>query len=88
MCYGLGSGTPQQREPGKRSGPTEASCHGWGGREEEGRTAVGISLRMRGLSEGGAPLAQASGGEKPLAGATGDQAFLELAVGSRTSCVG
>ena len=45
MQYGLGSGTPQPRETGKKSGQAgEASCHCWGGLEEEGQTAIGISF--------------------------------------------
>ena len=49
VCYGLGSGTPWQREPHRRFRPSgEARRHCWGGGEEEGQTAIGISLRMRG----------------------------------------
>ena len=45
VCYGLGSVMPWQRESRRRSEPVgEARCHCWGGREEEGRTAIGISL--------------------------------------------
>ena len=36
---------------------------------------------MRGLSEGGAPLVQATRGKKPLAQATGDQGLLVRAMG-------
>ena len=71
---GPGSGRPQPREPGRRPGPTgEPRCCCWGGREKEGRPAIGISLHMCGLSEGKAPLAWATDGERPLAWATGDQ---------------
>lgn len=50
MRYGLVSGMPWQKEPGEeprgRSGPTgEARRHCWRGREEEGRTTIGIFLR-------------------------------------------
>ena len=82
MCHGLGSGTPQQREPGRRSGPRgEARRHCWGGREEK-LTTIGISLRMRGLSEGRVPLVQATDGERPRAPATGDEVLLVWATGS------
>ena len=59
---------PQQREPGRRSGPTgETRCHCWGGQEEEGRTTIGIScIQVHIVSEDGAPLMQAKGGKKPL----------------------
>ena len=74
VCYRLGSGMPQQREPGGRSGsPGEARCHCWGGQEKEGRTAIGNSLcpslhtHAHRLSEGGAALEQAMCGKKPLA---------------------
>ena len=41
----LGRGTTWQKEPGRRSIPSEeARCHCWGGREEEGKTAIGNSL--------------------------------------------
>lgn len=46
---------------------------------EEGQTAIGISLCTHVLSEGGVPLVQAMGGEKPLAWAMGRL---------DTSCVG
>ena len=84
--HGLGSGIPQLRETGRRSGPTgEARCHCWGGQEDEGCTAIGISFfgRVHRLSEGRAPLAQAMGGERPLAWAVGDQAPLGWAKGSK-----
>ena len=84
VCQGLESGTPQPREPGRRSGLTgEARRHCWGGREEEGQTAMGISLHTHGLSEGREPLAQAMGGERPLAQAMGGQAPLVWAKSSR-----
>ena len=45
VCHGLGSGMPQPREPRRRSGPArEARHHCWGGQEEEGQTAIGISF--------------------------------------------
>ena len=69
VCYGVGSGTSQQREPGRRSGPTgEARHYCWGG---------------CGLSEGGANLGQATGGEEPLAQATGDRVFLVQGTGGQ-----
>ena len=77
MCYRLGSRT--QRELGRRSGPAgKARLQCWGGQEEKGKTTVGIFLcaHLRGLSEGGAPLVQALGGEKPHALAMGDWALL------------
>ena len=75
------SGTPQPREPRRRSGPTGgARSHYWGGQEEEGWTTIGISLGTLGLSEGEVPLVQATGGKKPLAWATGDQALLVQAL--------
>ena len=46
-----------------------------------GQTAIGISLHTCGLSEGRAPLAQAMGGERPLAWATGDWALLQAMYG-------
>ena len=65
---------PQPREPRKRSGPTEeARHHCWRGQEEEGQTAIAISLHTRRLSEGRVPLAQAMGGKRTIAQATGDQ---------------
>ena len=92
MCHGrgsgvyqLGSGTPQQREPGRRFGPAgEARCHCWGGREEEGWTAIGISLHTCMCAQalrGGIPLVQARGGKKPLAQDTGDWVLLVQATG-------
>ena len=39
-------------------------------------TTIGISLCTHGLSEGWAPLAEAMGGEQPLAQDIGDQGFL------------
>ena len=60
-------------EPRRRSGPAgEARCRCWGGREQEGQTAIGLSLCMcaRAL-RGRGPLAQAGGWEsgvrRPLA---------------------
>ena len=48
VCYRLGSRTPRNREPGRRSGPTgETRHHCWEGQEEEGSTAIGISLYTR-----------------------------------------
>ena len=45
VCYGLGSGTPRQREPRRRSGPVgKARCLCWGELEQEGQTTIGISL--------------------------------------------
>ena len=81
VCYGLGSETPRQVEPGRRSGPTgEGRCHCWGGQEKEGQTAIGLSLLLNmhvhacRLSEGGEALVQAMGAlvqltdsKKPLA---------------------
>ena len=49
--------------------------------EEEGWTAIGIFLCTHGLSEGRAPLVQATSGEKPLAWATGHWALLVQATG-------
>ena len=46
-----------------------------------GGTTTRISLHTRGLSEGGAPPAQAMGVEKPLAHATGDRALLVWTMG-------
>ena len=41
----LGSGTPEQREPGRRFGPTgKARQNCWGGQEEDGWTTIGNSL--------------------------------------------
>ena len=43
----VGSGTPQQREPGRKSAVAgEGRRHCRGGREEEGRAAGGISLHQ------------------------------------------
>ena len=45
MCQQLGSGAPELRKPGRRSGHTgEARCHCWGGQEEKGQTAIGVSF--------------------------------------------
>ena len=80
-CHRLGCETPQLREPV----PTgEARHHCWGGREEEGWTALRISFPAHAqLSEGRVPLAQATGGEVPSVWATGDQAPLLWPKGSR-----
>ena len=67
VCYGLGSGMPWQREPKRRSGPTGSKCIVGEGERRRGGTAIGISLCMLGLSEGGAPLVQDTSGKKPLA---------------------
>ena len=83
VSHGLVSGTTQPTEPGRRYGPEgETRCHCWG-KEEEGWTAIGISLHTCAcvLSEGGAPLLQATGGEKPLALAMEDWALLVQAMG-------
>ena len=58
-------------------------CHWWGGQEEEGQTAIGISLYTctHRLSEGWSPLVQDTGGEKPLAQGMGDRALLVQAMG-------
>ena len=59
-------GTPQQREPRRRSGPAgEARRHCSGGERRTGE-ARGNTLHY-GLTEGRASLAQAMGSEKPLA---------------------
>ena len=87
MCRGLGSRTPQLREA-RRSGHTgEARCHCWGRQEQKGWTAIGISLWQCRLSEGGAPLAQATGVKKPLAWAMGDQEIFVQAMGSQAPLV-
>ena len=71
MCYSLGSGTPEQREPGEEvlvhrrsKSPLLERVRG-GGADH-----IGISLCRYGFSEGGATLVQAIGGKKPLAQAT------------------
>ena len=47
----MGNRAPQQREPGRRSGPTgEARHHCWGG-QEKGQTTMGISFMVHGLSK-------------------------------------
>ena len=82
----LGSGTPQPKEPGRRSGPEgEARCHCWGWQDGAGWIAIGTSLC--GLSEGGAPLALAMGSKRPLAQAIGDWALLMQATGDLASLV-
>ena len=60
-----------------------------GGREEEGRAAIGIALCrcVQGLSQGGALLVRAVDGEKPPAWATGDPALLVQAKGGRAPLV-
>ena len=76
---GLGSGVPQDGEwnatakgTGRRSEPAgKARCHCWGRPEEEGKTTIGISLCTHGLSEGRAPLTQATDGKRQHARATG-----------------
>ena len=72
-CYGLRDRKPQPSDHKRRSGPTgEARCHCCGGWEEKVWTSIGLSLYMHRLSEDGAPLAQATTGERPLTWATGD----------------
>ena len=90
VCYGPESGKPRQRKPWRRSGPVgEARHHCWGGWEEEGQTTVEICLHKPGLSEGGAPLVLALGGDKSLAWATGDGEYSYAGYGwPGTSCVG
>ena len=84
-----GEWNTQAREPGRRFGPAkEARCHCWGGLEEEGQTAIGISLHRLRLSEGGAPLAQAAGGEKPIGRALGDWAHLVWGMGDQAPVSG
>ena len=82
------SGMPWQRELGRGSGPTgEARRHCWGGQEQEGWTAIGISLRRHfQLSEGSMPLVRATGVEKPL-GAKGDREILVQARGVQAPLV-
>ena len=54
VCRGLGSEVLQLREPGRRSGPTgEAKHHYWGGQEEEGQIAIGISFSAHVQTLGG-----------------------------------
>ena len=85
VCYGLGSGTTQEREPGRWSGPTrEARHHCWGGQEVGGGPPLeSLSLHMCGLSEDGVPLVQATGGKKPLSWAMGDWVLLVQAMGGQ-----
>ena len=72
-CTKAGSRVPQPREPRRRCGPIgEARHHHWGGQQEEGLTAIGISFSAHGgLSKGramdwGVPLVWAKcGGGKP-----------------------
>ena len=92
VCYGLCSGSPWQREPRRRSGPSGAARrHCWGEQEEGGRTTIGISLRVctcvHGHSEGRSPLVQAMGGKKPFAWAIGDWALLVQATGGQAPLV-
>ena len=45
IYHGQGRGTPQQKEPRRRSRPAgEARHHCWDGQEEEGRSTIGNSL--------------------------------------------
>ena len=45
VCYRLGRGMPQPKEPRRRSGPIgEAKHHFWGGGEEDVWITIGISL--------------------------------------------
>ena len=75
-----GSGTPWPMEPRRRSGPAgEARCRCWGGREQEGQTAIGISLCM---------CARALRGRGPLAQAGGVGVGGQEATCTRSSCVG
>ena len=70
--------SPEPREPERRSEPTGgARCHCWGGQENKGWTAIGIfSLVTHRLSDGGAPLGQATDGKALLAWVTGNRAPL------------
>ena len=82
MFHGLETEMPQSRKPRRRSGPVEeARCHCWEGEKRRGRAPQGISLHMCRLSEGGMPLAQATGGERALSQAMGDRALLVQAKG-------
>ena len=89
VFYGRVSGMPLQRELGRGPGPTgEARRHCWGGQEQEGWTAIGISLRRHfQLSEGSMPLVRDTGVEKPLVGAKADREILVQATGVQTSLV-
>ena len=51
-------------------------------RRRGGSPSESLSLHMNGLSEGGVPLVQATGSERPLAQATGDWAPLVWDKGS------
>ena len=88
VSYGLVSGTTQPTEPGRRYGPEgETKCHCWGRQEEEGQTTIRISLHTHRLSEDGVPLAQSTGGKKPLTWATGDGVLLVQALDAWASLV-
>lgn len=50
VCQGLGSGAPQLREPGRKSGPAEEArrlC--WGGQEKEGQDVMECQCKLRHL---------------------------------------
>ena len=66
--YGLESGTPWQREPGRRSGPTEeaSTIVGEDERRRGGPPRESPCAHELGLSEGRVPLMKATGGEQPL----------------------
>ena len=83
MCCGLGSGTPQQREPGRRSGTAgEARYHCWGWVRGGGVDCHrNLPAQVHSLTEGRSPLVQATGVKRPLAQATGDRALLVQATG-------
>ena len=64
----LRRGTPQQREPGRRSGPSgEARRHRWGGREEEGQMPRKLPAPEHALAHGLSEDSVARGYKKPLA---------------------
>ena len=86
MSYQLGSGTPQLREPRRRTGPS-GEARGRGGGEGEGQTTIGISLCTSGLTERRVPLVQATVSEKPLAQVMEDQALLVRATGGQVLLV-
>ena len=73
--------------------PTREARHHWGGQEEEGQIAIGISFSAPecGLLECGAtdvevPLVQAMGSEAPLAWATGGGASYGLSMTGHLLC--
>ena len=60
----------------------------WGGKEEEGQTAIGIYLCMGARDlRWQAPLVQATSSEQPLVQATGDWALLVQATGGQAPLV-